>query len=115
MKEKLLVDIREATNAVTISIVDENGNGDILVNGYIGGSSHMNEAEQARRIEVLGRLVLPGIEDRIETGLIDIEIARLEKEMKEYEDAPASKDFMTPYLKARVKCERLKAVREVYP
>jgi len=115
MIEKLIVDVQEVSNSVTISVVDENGNGEILVQGKMGGCAFLNEAEQMRRIEVLGRLALPGTEDNICTGLIDIEIARLEKEMKGYEDAPAPKDLLKPYMQARVKCERLKAVREVYP
>ena len=115
MKEKLEIDVREDRNEVTISIVDENGNGDILVHGKLGGSSFLNQAEQARRIEVLGRLALPGIDDRICTELIDIEIGRLVKEMMDYEKSENRHELLTPYLQARVKCERLKAVREVYP
>lgn len=44
-------------NEVTISIVDENGNGYMLLRGKIGGCDFMNEAQQEFRLKALSKII----------------------------------------------------------
>jgi hypothetical protein len=58
MPQKLEIEIDEERNEVQINLVDDAGNGIIVLRGKMGGSSFLSKSEQAPRIEVLKRLTL---------------------------------------------------------
>ena len=56
--KNLKIAVDEDRNDVTISLVDETGNGIILVRGKLGGCDFLSKAEQASRIKALRKLML---------------------------------------------------------
>lgn len=51
------VQVNQARNEVQIDLVDEKGNGIIVLTGKMGGCGYMSAAEQAPRIEALKKIV----------------------------------------------------------
>jgi hypothetical protein len=56
--ERLVVEVDRNRNTATISVVDESGNGIVLMRSSLGGCAFLSSEEQERRIRLIERLRL---------------------------------------------------------